>query len=276
MNKDNFTQIIKQELFNKKKNKSEIMEFIRGFVFANYIENEFITLNITSKDTLNKLLDMFSALSIPVKCNKTQIFIEKDKIDLSNEIKIPTMFYAGVFCASGSISDLNHSSYHLQISANYERCVDIFINKLNVYEFGFRKIQHNKKFVIYIKKHEKISDFLKAICAFESMFKFEDARIQRDFDNSINRINNVDVANIKKIVSTNQKHIKNYEYIIEKGLTNQFKDEQIKLFDLLSKNPEESMMWLASNLLEKYGIKISKSGVYLWLQMLDKLVSKHK
>lgn len=72
MNKDNFTQIIKQELFNKKKIKSRNHEFIRGFVFANYIENEFITLNITSKDTLSKLLICLPTEHPAIKCNKTQ------------------------------------------------------------------------------------------------------------------------------------------------------------------------------------------------------------
>ncbi|TQC54159.1 DNA-binding protein WhiA [Mycoplasmopsis mucosicanis] len=272
MNKqNNFTQFIKNELISKKKNKVEIREFIRGFIFANSIIDTNIKLKIINKDLFNYVCNLLKILNYEYYTSKFTLSLDLSLFNLDNKFESPTMFFAGVFVGGGSISDLDRSSYHLHLSSRYENLIDILLEKLNEYDFGFQKIKHHNKFLIYVKKHEKISDFLKAISAFDSMFKFEDSRIQRDFDNSLNRINNVDLANIKKIVSSNQKHIKNIKYVFDNKLEYLFNQNQLDFFNLLLENPDESLSSLSDIYNNKYAHKISKSGLNHWLIKLNKI-----
>ncbi|BAP01092.1 hypothetical protein MCAL160_0570 [Mycoplasmopsis californica HAZ160_1] len=272
--KENFTQKIKQELLAKKKTRQEISDFLRGFIFAGGNIGEYILLKITASEVQNYILDLLASVKINFDFDGNLIKIRNRLVDLKEIIFSPWAFFAGVFVASGSISNLDKSSYHLQISSRYEKYIDLFQSKLNEYDFGFQKIKHQNRYLIYIKKHEKISDFLKAITAIDSMFLFEDSRIQRDFDNSMNRINNVDVANIKKVVESNQKHIKNIEIMIANNLQHHFNPNQIAFYNLMHSNPEESLNSYA-NILSQSGIEISKSGLNHWLIKLAKIVKKN-
>ncbi|WP_029608733.1 DNA-binding protein WhiA [Mycoplasma simbae] len=275
MNKQvNFSQQIKNEIFLKKKNKQEINEFIRGFVFSSATIDKDIEIKINSDVTFAHFIELLQSCVSEFSIKNKAIIMPLSAIDLELKIHLPSAFFAGVFSASGSISNLDQSSYHLQISSNYTEFIELFQQKLNEYYFGFQSIQHKGKHLIYLKRHEKISDFLKAIGAIESMFAFEDSRIQRDFDNSLNRINNVDVANIKKIVNSNQKHIKNINFIFEHNLAHLFNDKQLKLFDLMLKSPEESLNTYSEKLAEEQ-IFISKSGLNHWLIKLGKVVNEH-
>ncbi|MBU4693702.1 DNA-binding protein WhiA [Mycoplasma zalophidermidis] len=276
MDKTNFTQKIKNEIFSKKRNKDEISEFLRGFIFANCTQNEFITLKITSNETLDYILILLNFININYSLDKNQICINKNDFNLEVNFKDPASFFAGAFVGGGTISDLNKSSYHLQLSSNYEKFIDIFMNKLNEYDFGFQKIFHRKKFLIYIKKHEKISDFLKAINVIDSMFKLEDSRIKRDFDNTFNRINNIDLANLKRIVKSNQQHLKNIDYIYHNNLESCFTEKQLEFFTILKNNPDESLSKISEILLDESEIKISKSGLNHWLIKLREIVKKYK
>ncbi|MCS4536983.1 MULTISPECIES: DNA-binding protein WhiA [unclassified Mycoplasma] len=275
MNNDSFTQLIKNEIFSKKKNKNEIIEFLRGFIFANAVIDNKIKLKISNQDTRQNIIKMLRVVKIKAELNQTVIYLDVNDFDLSFNFPIPNYFFAGVFVGGGTISGLKRSSYHLQLSSNYEKIIEGLQKKLNEYDFGFQKIKHKSKYLIYVKKYEKISDFLKAIDAIKSMFAFEDSRIKRDFDNSMNRINNVDVANIKKIVTSNQKHIQNINYLKQHNLAQYFNENQLNLFELLLQNPQESLTNLVILFTSNFDVKISKSGINHWLKKLDKIVNEH-
>ena len=72
---------------------------------------------------------------------------------------------------------------------------------------------------MYLKKSEQIGDFLKFIGALNSVFYFENQRIMRDYNNSINRVINCDIANEEKMMRSAQKQLDDIEYILKhKGL----------------------------------------------------------
>ncbi|WP_338822385.1 DNA-binding protein WhiA [Mycoplasmopsis felifaucium] len=273
----NFTQEVKNEIFQKKKTTNgEIKEFLRGFIYAkSYIENEKIKLRINDQDTKNLIVKYLIKLGIKVLIVNMQIVFNLSDFDLTEKFTNPSAFYQGVFAGSGSINNLDKSSYHLQISSNYKNFIDIIMNKLNEYDFEFNKIQHQNRFLIYIKKYEKICDFLKAIMASNSLFIFMENTINRDFNNNINRLNNIDFSNIKKSVNANQAHIKNINFIFSNNLTSSFKNEQIDAFNILLDNPESSLNSLVDIYNNSHLKPISKSGLYHWLNKLSGIVKKH-
>lgn len=274
----NFTKFVKNEIINRKKNEVESLEYLRGLIFGNgLIKNDFIYLNIRDEEFFHLIIELIKKVNLDyqIKNSKTIVLNKKD-IDLDVKFLKPSLFFGGVFQAGGSISNLGQTSYHLQLSSNYENFIDIIMNKLNEYYFNFQKLKHQNKYIIYVKQKEKIEDFLKAILALESFYKFTDITIKRDFENSFNRINNIDIYNIKKAVEANVKHIENLNYIFENKLENKFKDEQILLYKTVLNNPEAPLSNIILLLEKEHNLIKSKSTIHHWLTKAKSIVEKHK
>ena len=73
------------------------------------------------------------------------------------------------------------------------------------------------KYLLYLKKADDISNFLKVLDASNAVLQFENHRIQRDFRNSINRFNNIDISNQKKILLLSDKQIQQIKNIQKDG-----------------------------------------------------------
>ena len=274
---ESFSQKVKDEIINRKKNKQEATEFIWGLIFANaLIQNDEIKLFLRDPKVFKNIVDLLKKYEIKYALNNLTIIIKQDDFNIDEQFDNPSLFFAGTFIGGGSINDIDKSSYHLQISSNYEKFIDIIKNKLNEYDFNFVKIEHKNKYLIYIKKMEKIQDFLKAILATESLFYFMDQIISRDFNNNINRINNIDMSNMKKIANANIKEQNNINYLKERKLEKYFNINELNFYDLLLENVSESLNNLCIIYNQKYNTNYTKSGVYHWLNKLKKIISKHQ
>ncbi|ADV34631.1 hypothetical protein MBIO_0058 [Mycoplasmopsis fermentans PG18] len=274
----NFTKFVKNEIINRKKNEVESLEYLRGLIFGNgLIKNDSIHLNIRDEEFFYLIIELIKKVNLDyqIKNSKTIVLNKKD-IDLDVKFLKPSLFFGGVFQTGGSISNLGKTSYHLQLSSNYENFIDIIMSKLNEYYFNFQKLKHQNKYIIYVKQKEKIEDFLKAILALESFYKFTDITIKRDFENSFNRINNIDIYNIKKAVEANVKHIENLNYIFENKLENKFKDEQILLYKTVLNNPEAPLSNIILSLEKEHNLIKSKSTIHHWLTKAKSVVEKYK
>ena len=113
--------------------------------------------------------------------------------------------------------------------------------------------------VIYLKKSDQISDFLKAIQTFKSLLKFENARIKRDLHSQLNRYSNLDSYNQKKLAISSNKFKKQYEYIKKNNLFINFNKNEILFFQLKLKNPYSSLEELRKIFENKTGLVKSKS-----------------
>nr|WP_307939813.1 helix-turn-helix domain-containing protein [Mycoplasmopsis bovis] len=60
----------------------------------------------------------------------------------------------------------------------------------------------------------------------------------------------------------------------ELELENKFNDDQLKLFQIMKENPNESLSSIADLYAYKENKSISKSGIYHWLKKLEKTVMK--
>ncbi|VEU75166.1 Uncharacterized protein conserved in bacteria [Mycoplasmopsis maculosa] len=270
-----FTKEIKNEILNKNFSSKDSYSFLRGYIYSKaIILNNFIKLQINDIYTKNTIIKLLKKNLISFLESGSTIKINRLDFDMVEDFSNPSLFFQGVFVGGGTISDLNKSSYHLQLSSNYEAYVDLMIKKLNDYDFNFSKIKHRNKFLIYIKKHEKISEFLNAIMAINSYFTFVDKQINRDYENNLNRINNIDVSNIKKFVSANIRHVNNIKKMYESKLENIFNINQLNFYNLLLEHQDESLSTLVQIYNEKYDKNITKSGVYHWLEKLNNKVSK--
>ncbi len=185
-------------------------------------------------------------------------------------------YLRAAFLSSGSVNHPKTAEYHLEIFSRSSAQV-VFIQQLmNKFDLNAKITQRRNGYIVYLKDAEGIRDFLQLMSAQNSVFKFEDIRIKRDFNNSINRIINCEIANEKKVFIAANKQLKDIE-IIETFISDNYIDERIKkVMKLRKENPESSLQELTESYLEMFKEEISKSGLNHRLRKIRQLAEQIK
>ena len=182
-------------------------------------------------------------------------------------------YLAGSFLASGSVNSPTNSNYHLEIALSNDKLASFVIKLMKRFDLPAKMIKRRNQMVVYIKASDKISDFLRAIAAYEAVMKFEDIRIQRDFKNSLTRLDNCEVANEMKTLKAANSQIQAIEYLQQNDVF-ELLDEKLKEVALLRQiNPEASLNELAEIYQAQTGNKMSKSGMK---HRFNKIVERYK
>lgn len=170
-------------------------------------------------------------------------------------------YLAGCFIATGSINSPTSPRYHLEMSTNSEQHAQFIQMLLNKFDLESNILIRRNKQVVYIKRAEYISEFLRIIEASNSLLNFEDERIERDFLANISRLNNIDIANEAKIMEANMKQVEAIEFLKKTHRLERLsqKDQDIALLRL--ENPDCSLLELATIYRQMSGIDLSKSGM---------------
>lgn len=256
----NFTLKIKYELMNKKMSNQELNYFLDGCLYcANLLKEKTFIIKIINNDFYNFLIFILKTLKIDFETRKNQIIISNYEINNIPENNV-NHFFSGMFFISGSISNLNSSSYHLQINFKDEKKCENIIN-FSRKHFIFNKTKNKNNYVIYIKKNEKISDFLHVIGTQKSYFEFIDSIISRDMKNQVTRIFNLDLHNQEKLVNSYQNFLENYDFIIKNNLDFKFTKEQLIFFEFKKQNQFMPLSEISTELYKQKNIKKSKSGL---------------
>lgn len=170
-------------------------------------------------------------------------------------------FLRAAFLIGGSVNSPNTSNYHLEIYAKDSNNILFIQGLMNYFDLNAKIIRRRNGFIAYIKDAEQIANFLIITKAQNSLFKFEDIRIQRDFNNSINRVINCEVANEQKVMESAARQVDDINFIKEHLTLEALNPKLRKAADLRLENPDLSLSELELAYLEKYGKKISRSGL---------------
>lgn len=268
-----FAQKVKQEILNQEFSLPQAHAFISGLITASgQRDGSSYIVRFNKKVIANSVKDMIKQMDLKYSIdNKNKNWIIFHNFSLLKEIKMPGIFFAGIFLGGGSIADPESPSYHLEIqfySHQAARQVQLFLNK---YAFKFSLIQRRTNHVLYLKKADQIADFLKAIQAFQSLMYFEDMRINRDFHNQLNRYSNLDAYNQQKLVKANLQFKKKYQFIKENNLTSDFREVELAFFEIKLKNPYSSLAELSKLYFQKTKIKKTRAGLNHYLIKLRKI-----
>ncbi len=170
-------------------------------------------------------------------------------------------FTRGCFIAKGSINDPKKNCYHLEIifrKIEVATLVQTFLKENDILATIMNK---KNQYLLYIKKAEEVSRFLAYVGANSGVFYFEDSRILRDLNNSVNRIMNCDIANGSKSLEYCQKQMKAIAYLDEHNLTSKLTNRLQDAIQLRKEYTDASLTEL-SELSEKVlGKQMSKSGI---------------
>ncbi len=174
----------------------------------------------------------------------------------------------GLFLGCGYITN-PEVDYHLEFDTkNYITSTQIqYI--LSDLSLTCKTKRRKRRYMIYIKEAEMISDFLKHIYATKSLFVFEEVRIIKEVRNNINRQVNCEVANQGRVVTSSQKHIKDIDYIINKNFYYTLSSSLKETADLRKQFPDSSLKELG----EKHCPPITKSKVNYRLKKIGEIAN---
>ena len=185
-------------------------------------------------------------------------------------------YLAGAFLAGGSVNSPNKANYHLEISTNNEGLAKFIQKLMNRFDLPAKYIKRRNQDVIYLKASDKIGDFLRYIGASDAVFTFEDSRIQRDFMNSLTRLDNCELANEMKSMAAGKKQFEDIQWIENyRGL--EALPEKLQHAAYARKElPEASLLELCDYCADVYDETISKSGMKHRLAKLKEMADQYR
>lgn len=167
-------------------------------------------------------------------------------------------YLRGAFLAGGSVNNPEASNYHLEIYSSYEDHNNDICQMMNEFDLNAKTITRRNGFITYLKEAEKIADFLAIIGASSAVLRFEDVRIVRDMRNSVNRLVNMENANMNKTIDASQRQLEAIRLIDEHQGLSTLPDKLRTMAEFRLENPDMSLKELGEMV---PGGPISKSGV---------------
>lgn len=317
--KISFTQRMKEELsMNDYENNNNKRALLSGFTSVNgriLIQNKKTIIMLTSEHAkvakliyqfFQELYDVNPRLTYSRKMKfdkrvcfniildeKTDEIFEDLEIDLYSVSKNKSFFkkddgvkyfLIGAFLASGSCNDPISSNYHLEISCQDEdlaECINRLMNKNNPISFNTKIIQRRSNYVVYLKKSDRIVDFIAYMGAHSACLDFEEIRVERDFRNNDNRLQICENANVFRTVESSHRQLEDIQ-LIDKvlGIKNIPNIKMKTLCYLRMENEEMSMIDLADLLTYELGdqidSKVTKSNVNHLFRAIHQLAERYR
>lgn len=188
-------------------------------------------------------------------------------------------YLAGAFLASGSVNGPYSKDYHLEFSLKEEEealRLQKMINKETRLIFSAKVAPRRKRYIVYLKKGEEIATFLSLIGANENCLKLENLRVDRDFANITNRLQNLDAANYGRMNEASREQLEQISFLEEKGLIETLPLKLQELIVIRKAHPDASMSELSVLLSEELNTEISKSNINHLFRHLKEVYQNEK
>lgn len=175
----------------------------------------------------------------------------------------------GAFLGAGSINN-PEKTYHLEVNLSNKKNLDYLFNILTNMNINCKKLEQDKKYTVYLKEGEEISNFIALMGASKSVLKFEDIRVQREMRGKVNRIVNCQTANLNKTINASVGQIDAIRKLQKSHKFNML-DENLKEIALLRlEYPDMSLIELGKQLKNPVG----KSGVNYRLKKIIQIAEE--
>lgn len=198
------------------------------------------------------------------------------KSEILEEEDLKKSYLRGSFIVGGSVNDPKTSNYHLEIVVAVDHEAIFIQTLINSFNLNARISKRKDKYVIYLKDKDSICDLLRIIGVSLQAFKMEEGIIKRKMIADTKRKVNFDIANQSKTNEAN-KNIFRYIKYLETYYPLDKLDPKLKMvMEVRKDNMEASLTELCEIILEKYGEKISKSGLNHRFRKLKEIALEYK
>lgn len=165
-------------------------------------------------------------------------------------------FLRGAFLARGSVASPTRT-HHLEMAFPARKDA-LFVRSLLLKEdLGGGLVQRRSAWVVYLKDGDEISGFLKVVGASKTVLDYENIRAQKSLKSSVQRLVNMDRANVGRSVEASIRQLDDLKIIDEERGISNLPPALKELARLRLQNPEMSMEELG----EALGTPASKSAV---------------
>jgi len=183
-------------------------------------------------------------------------------------------FLRACFLASGSVNHPKTAEYHLEIFCRNSDEIILIQKMMNHFELNAKITKRRTGYIAYLKDAEAISLFLQLVGAQNALFQYEDIRIKRDFNNSINRVMNCEIANEKKAIVAANQQLKDIALITRYYPKDQLDSKLKQIMDLREEHSDMSLRELSRLYEDTYHETLSKSGLNHRLKKIKELADK--
>ncbi len=185
-------------------------------------------------------------------------------------------FVRGCFLASGSVTD-PAKSYHLEIVTPTKEKAEQLCRVIN--SFWSEPEQSETKwisrtrggskhcYVVYIKEGNQISDLLNICETYRCLMEMENIRVTKEIANSLNRVQNCEMANMVKTINAAQEQKSDILYIDSEIGIEKLPGDLYELARVRLENPDISLRELG----EMLNPPVGKSGVNHRLRRIKKI-----
>lgn len=260
---------IDDELNFINENKEVILRYI--YFFKNIldfvvVEDDNLQKKINKK-TKKKLQYILNIVKMEKYLNNIQKL--KNKMNNINMKDEKYAFLKGAFLGSGYVVTPK-GDYHLEIIVGTEKIAALVKKYLYDIDIQSNIVMRKNKYVVYIKDSDNIVDFLIGIGVNKGVLKFEETRIIKEVNNTVNRVINCETGNLVKLISAAKDQISDIEYLKEHHAFEKLTEKQQEIANIRLKNPEYSLSEIAN------AVGISKSGANNRFKQIHNLVNALK
>jgi len=299
-----FSTEIKNEVTRVDANREELISELSAIVRNSAIIDKDIVIYIENNSVARRIFKLFKNIYdvssnitvrkkyfnngfsyiLTIKNKKDEILEDLSIVKNGEYLNIPSQYIIsdddlvrsylrGLFLVNGSINDPKTSRYHLEFLVDDMEYAKFISKLLNSNDLNSKILHREKKYMVYVKESEKISDFLRIIKAYNGVMYYEDIRIYRDHKNMTNRLNNCEQANMDKVFFTATEQIKDIEKIQEYNMMDMIDIKLKEAIEYRLKYPEASLGELSQIISEESGNKITKSGLNHRFRKLREILS---
>ena len=165
-------------------------------------------------------------------------------------------YIRGAFLGGGSVSG-PEKGYHLEFVTTDAAYAAQLANELHSFELAPKLVVRKGYDIVYFKKGEEISDVLKIIGANMAVMQFENLRVTKDMDNTINRVANCLAVNADKTVLAAVKQVEDIQLIRAVTGLQALPQTLLEIAEIRLNHPEISLKEIG----EMLNPPIGKSGV---------------
>ncbi len=179
-------------------------------------------------------------------------------------------YLRGVFLGAGTMSN-PEKAYHLEFVLNSEMMAADLKKLINSFtDLSAKVVQRGKKYVVYMKKADYISDTLALMGASGQVLKLEDIRIRKEMMSTARRAMNCDSANVDRVIEASMKQVESIRLIAEEKGLNWLEPKLMEVAMIRLEHPEASLLALG----EMCDPPLKKSGVNNRLRKIDELAER--
>ncbi len=155
-----------------------------------------------------------------------------------------TAYLRGIFLVAGRITD-PLKNYHLELSLG-ERAEAFRLFFEREYHIPFKLARRRTETLLYLKDSAMVEEFMAHMQSNDSVFKFINCKIEKQFRNDINRRTNCEASNINRAVDASARVLRVLKKMEAQDLLSSLPDELAETARLRLQHPEESLARLAA------------------------------